>query len=236
MDDEGRTAERDDRAGGAVGHLVTDVGNAVVAVALVGLFLFAVSGVWPPLVAIESPSMTPNIETGDMVFVMEPERFAGPDARHGVVTAAAGDATGYVAFGRSGDVIVFRPDGDRQATPIIHRAMLWVDVGENWYDRADPNAVGTAGDCDALRNCPAPHSGFVTQGDFNTEYDQVGTTSTVVRPSWVVGTGEVRLPGLGWLRLRSQVVTGGQPTAGETAESTASGSVNHTVAGRTAES
>jgi signal peptidase len=86
--------------------------------------------------------------------------------------------------------------------------MLWVDEGENWYDRADPDAVGTTESCADLRNCPAPHAGFVTQGDFNREYDQVGSTSRVVRPEWVIGTGELRLPNLGWVRLRAQAATG----------------------------
>ncbi|WP_254272777.1 S26 family signal peptidase [Haloarcula marina] len=182
---------------------VLDVATSVLAVVVVGLLLFAVSGVWPPLVAVESPSMTPNVETGDLVFVMEAERFPGPDARHGVVTAEAGGGPGYVMFGRAGDVIVFRPDGDPGRTPVIHRAMLYVAADENWYDRADPDAVGDAGNCAALRNCPAPHAGFVTKGDFNGRYDQATTTSTVVRPSWVVGTAEYRVGGLGWLRLRT---------------------------------
>ncbi|MFC7018437.1 MULTISPECIES: S26 family signal peptidase [Haloarcula] len=237
MDGDGGPAGRDDRSGGAAGHLATELASAVVAVCLVGLFLFAVSGVWPPLVAIESASMTPNIETGDMVFVMDEERFPGPDARHGVVTAAAGEQDGYVAFGRPGDVIVFMPDGDASATPIIHRAMLWVDRGENWYDRADPDAVGTATDCAELRNCPAPHAGFVTKGDFNAEYDQAGTTSTVVRPSWVIGTGEVRLPDLGWVRLRSQAVAGaGTQTSDPETVPTPIRPANGTTAVRTAES
>ena len=237
MDGDSGPAGGDDRSGGAAGHLATELASAVVAVCLVGLFLFAVSGVWPPLVAIESPSMTPNIETGDMVFVMDEERFPGPDAHHGVVTAAAGEQAGYVVFGRPGDVIVFMPDGDASATPIIHRAMLWVEQGENWYDRADPDAVGTATNCAELRNCPAPHAGFVTQGDFNGEYDQTGTTSTVVRPSWVIGTGEVRLPNLGWVRLRSQAVAGaGTPESDPGTVTTPVSPANDTTAVRTAES
>ncbi|GGO02905.1 S26 family signal peptidase [Haloarcula pellucida] len=182
---------------------VRDIATSVGAVVLVGLLLFAVSGVWPPLVAIESGSMTPNIDTGDMVLIMEEDRFPGPDARHGVVTAETGAESNYVMFREPGDVIVFEPNGNEQRTPVIHRAMFYVEKGENWYDRADPDDVGTAGSCADLRNCPAPHDGFVTKGDFNDAYDQVTGTSTVVRDEWVVGTAELRIPGLGWVRLQT---------------------------------
>ncbi len=189
-----------DRHGAIV--YVTDVVSSASAVLLVGVLLFSVSGVWPPLVAIESPSMEPHIDTGDLVFVMEEERFPGPNARHGVTTAA--DTSTYVRFQGTGDVIVYAPDGNRRATPIIHRAMLWVDRGENWYDRADPNDVGNAESCSELSNCPAPHAGFITKGDNNARYDQVGSAviSAPVKPEWVVGTAELRVPVLGQIRLR----------------------------------
>ncbi len=179
-----------------------DILGSAGAVFLVGLLVITVSGVWPPLVAIESGSMEPQMERGDMVFVMAEERFAGPGARGGVVTAATAESSGYTRFGRPGDVIVFAPDGDRDRTPIIHRAMFYVEAEEDWYDRADPEYRGSAGNCTALANCPAPHDGFVTRGDANGRYDQVAPTkSTVVRPRWVIGTAELRIPELGWVRL-----------------------------------
>jgi signal peptidase len=230
--DQGRsTASRQRRESGeeeraSVLVYVRDVVSSASAVLLVGLLLFSVSGVWPPLVAIESPSMEPHIDTGDLVFVMEEDRFPGPNARHGVTTAAQSDS--YVRFEQSGDVIVFAPDGNRETTPIIHRAMLWVDEGENWYDRADPDAVGGAKSCADLRNCPAPYAGFITKGDNNVRYDQVGSTviSNPVRPAWVVGTAELRVPLLGQIRLRWNQAAGSQFTSPETVtnESVGSGS------------
>ncbi|WP_434531342.1 S26 family signal peptidase [Haloarcula sp. NS06] len=187
------------------GLYVRDIGTSVGAVLLVGAFLFAVSGVWPPLVAIESGSMEPHIDTGDMVFVMDADRFSGQEARHGIVTAAAGAETGYQTFQQPGDVIVFEPNGNEQRTPIIHRSMLWVDAGENWYSRANREYVGSADSCDELRNCPAPHAGFITKGDnklTNNKYDQVTGASTVVRPEWVIGTGTFRIPRLGYVRVQ----------------------------------
>jgi signal peptidase len=182
-----------------------DVTTSVLAVAVVGAYLFAVSGVWPPLVAVESESMVPNMQVNDLVFVMEEERFPGQEARDGVVTARVGATTGHSAFGGPGDVIVYEPDGNDRQTPIIHRAMFHVEAGERWYDRADPEFVGSADSCADLTNCPAPHAGFITKGDNNRNYDQVGpgVLSEPVREEWVVGTAEFRIPGLGWIRLRS---------------------------------
>ncbi|WP_420871428.1 S26 family signal peptidase [Halomicrobium salinisoli] len=184
-----------------------DLVSSVAAVALVGAFLFAVSGVWPPLVAIESPSMTPHIQKGDLVFVMEEERFPGDGAvgDTGVVPAQRGEQTGYRTFQGHGDVVVYQPDGNAGQTPIIHRAMFWVEEGENWYDRADEDYVGAADNCEELSNCPADEAGFITKGDYNHQYDQVGSRplSDPVRPAWVIGTAEARVPLLGEIRLRS---------------------------------
>ena len=188
--------------------IVHDVVTSVVAVLLVGAFLFAVSGVWPPLVAIESGSMHPNMQKNDLVFVMEEHRFPGAGAvgDTGVVTYRSGADTGHVNFEKPGDVIVYEPAGDGATTPIIHRAMFWVEKGENWYERANPDWVGGADSCAELRYCPADHAGFITKGDHNGGYDQVigsGARTGAVKPAWVVGTAEYRIPGLGWIRLRS---------------------------------
>jgi signal peptidase len=184
-----------------------DLLTSALAVLVVGAYLFAVSGVWPPLVAVESGSMQPNMERNDLVFVMEEHRFAGADAvdSTGVVTAEAGNGSRYVKFGKPGDVIVYTPDGQNDSTPIIHRAMLWAEAGENWVARADPDHLGSDTTCESVQYCPATESGFITKGDNNGHYDQVRPSqlSRPVRPEWVVGTAEVRIPGLGWLRLRA---------------------------------
>ena len=200
---------------GAV-RFVREVLSSVAVVLLVGLVLFAASGVWPPMVAVESGSMEPNLHRGDLVFVMDEGRLAPGKAvgDTGVVTvetATVGDGV-YRRFGGPGDVIVFAPDGGRD-TPVIHRAVLWVEAGENWYDRADPRYVratrcGQSPDVH-LANCPAPHAGFVTKGDANPYYDQVSGISGVVRPAWIRGTAEVRVPWLGYVRLEYSELTAG---------------------------
>ncbi|WP_369684843.1 S26 family signal peptidase [Halalkalicoccus sp. NIPERK01] len=190
---------------------------SVGAVLLVGLLLFSLSGVWPPMVAIESGSMEPNMQPNDLVFITDNDRFV-EDAAHGdtgVVTYEAGRETGYQKFGDYGDVIVFEPNGNDRQVPIIHRAHFWVEEGENWYDRADPDHVGNADSCAELRNCPAPNDGFITKGDnqvTNQRYDQARGLSGPVQEEWVIGTAEIRVPWLGWVRLQlAELAAGGTP-------------------------
>ena len=175
--------------------------SSVAIVLLLGLLLFGISGVWPPMVAVESGSMEPNMQVGDLVFVTEPGRFA-PDAadnRVGVVTHEAGRASGYRTFGDYGSVVIYQPPG-RRASPIIHRAMFHVEAGENWYDRADDRFHG-ADNCAELRNCPAPRSGFITLGDDNAEYDQANGLAEPVASEWILGVARARVPYLGYTRL-----------------------------------
>ena len=182
--------------------VIREMLSSAAMVAAVGLLLFAVSGVWPPMVAVESGSMEPHMERSDLVFIMDEGRLQ-PDAAHadtGVVTYQDGTEAGYRTFGDYGDVIVYRPNGGG-GTPIIHRVRFWVDAGENWYEKADPNYIHSSS-CAELPNCPAPHAGFITKGDANSFYDQVSGISDPVRPSWITGTAEVKIPWLGWIRLQ----------------------------------
>ncbi|GGL55452.1 S24/S26 family peptidase [Halocalculus aciditolerans] len=180
-----------------------EVLSSALVVAVVGLLLFGVSGLWPPLVAVESGSMQPHIQKGDLVFVTEEHRFS-PDSAYGdtgVVTYRVGERADYRTFHEYGDVVVYERDGRSRTTPVIHRARFWVNDGENWYDEADARYVEGARNCSELTYCPAPHAGFITKGDHNGYYDQADGISSPVRPSWVRGTAELRLPWLGRIRL-----------------------------------
>jgi signal peptidase len=197
----------DEDDGDSLRLFARDLATSVAAVLLLGAYLFAISGVWPPMVAIESGSMEPNMQINDLAFVMDTDRFQPGESRTvgpgdtGVVTAAVGDDTGYSQFGRSGDVIVFNPNGNSGRTPIIHRAMFWVEQGENWceHEAADQTYLSNAD------QCIAPHDGFITKGDDNPTYDQAGDRriTAPVKPGWIVGTAEVRIPWLGWFRLQT---------------------------------
>jgi len=184
--------------------VVREILTSAGVVLLVGLLLFAVSGVWPPMVAVESGSMQPHMYRGDLIFIVNQHRYTTNAAYGdtGVVTYRAGQTTDYRQLGEYGDVIIYHAYGKvGTEPPIIHRARFWVNRGENWYGKANKNYVEGAQNCAQLPNCPAPHAGFITKGDHNPYYDQVAGISSPVKPSWVVGTAKLRIPWLGWVRL-----------------------------------
>lgn len=119
--------EEDDETEGWKGW-VRDIAIAVIIMAVILAAIFAYTQVWPPLVVVESSSMQHGdttssigvIDTGDLVFVQ-----AAP-SQSDVVTYVQGRATGYTTYGDYGDVIIFRLARDPGATPIIHRAIMYV--------------------------------------------------------------------------------------------------------------
>lgn len=180
-----------------------EVLTSVLIVAGIGFLLFSLSGVWPPMVAVESTSMDPNIHKGDLVFVTTPDRFAPDGADEiGVIGYQEAQQADYRKFGEYGSVVVFQtPSRQRSGQPpVIHRVHFHVEEGENWHDRADERYIDDE-NCEELPNCPAPHAGYITKGDDNAGYDQVRGISEPVDPAWVTGIAQVRVPFLGWIRL-----------------------------------
>jgi signal peptidase len=175
---------------------------SVSAVVAIGLLLYLVSGVWPPMVAVESGSMEPHLQRGDLVVISAPDRYSPEYAfgDTGVVTVEIAKERGYRTIGWFGSVIIYDPPA-REGSPIIHRAHFWVEEGENWYDEANPAYV-SADNCAELMNCPAPHAGFITKGDANARYDQASGIAEPVRTEWVEGIARVRVPYLGYIRLK----------------------------------
>ena len=174
--------------------------SSVAFVVFVGLVLFGASGLWPPLVAVESGSMQPNMVRGDLVLLTDPGRFP-PAATHGdtgVVTYETAESDGYESFDSYGSVVVYQTPS--HSSPIIHRARFWVEAGENWYDEANPRYVA-ADDCEELLNCPAPNAGFVTKGDNTVRYDRASGLAPPVKPTQIDGVARARIPALGCLRL-----------------------------------
>ena len=102
----------------------------------IALFLFLICGTWPAVVTIESESMVPHMNVGDLVIVVQKDRFGE------LQTWDDGKKSGYQKFGDYGDVIIYRPNGitDVWASigllpfskqhPIIHRAMTWTEAGD----------------------------------------------------------------------------------------------------------
>ncbi len=142
-----------------------------------------VLGLWTPMVAVESESMDPHIQIGDIVFMKSIDRV-------NVITNEEGTNLGYKSFEDYGDVILYRPKGQEGVTPIIHRAMYRVKTGEPMW-KGGPLAQ---------------YSGYITKGDnviTNQYFDQEGDISYYmpIKDEWIIGTAKYRIPYLGYIRL-----------------------------------
>ena len=157
---------------------------SVVAVVIIFMVISKLAfGLWTPMVAVESGSMEPHMQIGDIIFIKSIDKT-------NITTNEEGKNTDYKSFENYGDVILYRPYGEEGATPIIHRAMYRVEAGEPmWKDGP-----------------PAPYSGYITKGDnviTNSHYDQEGQISynMPVKDEWIIGTAQYRIPYLGYVRL-----------------------------------
>lgn len=141
-------------------------------------------GLWTPMVAVESGSMIPHIQIGDIILVESIDRI-------NVITYMDGKQNNYTSFDDYGDVILYRPNGREGVTPIIHRAMYYVEKGDAMWP-GGPSA---------------PHAGYITRGDnskTNPSYDQQGSISYLqpVKKEWVIGAARFgRVPVLGCVSL-----------------------------------
>ena len=100
------------------------VALAIIVLLLVSLFAYTSN--WPPIYVVESGSMQHGtadqvglINAGDLVLVKKVDPSS-------VIPYVVGEETGYSTYGESGDVILYYPNGDAQATPVIHRAILYL--------------------------------------------------------------------------------------------------------------
>ncbi len=108
--------------------VLRDVGIALLVVFLVFVALWAYSGVWPPIVVVESSSMQHDdfsssvgvIDTGDLVIVQTTNSYKEVEAY------VQGKCSGHSTYGDSGDVIIYNQMGGGDK-PIIHRALIWLE-------------------------------------------------------------------------------------------------------------
>lgn len=158
-----------------------------------------------------------TIDPGDLVFV---RHISGTDQ---VDTKAKAGASGH--YGESGDVVVYRPhraEVDQQVTPIIHRALFWLEVTPNRTVKALESPGGPAINATVeqrLAGCvltsreglTAAMSGFVTRGDNNLAADQCPSPSfsfDPVRLDYILGKARGELPWIGLVKLFVDDVTG----------------------------
>jgi signal peptidase len=133
-DEEGRP-EKNEKApkkgsSGILG-LVRDIAVSAAIVTIILASLYGYTGVWPPMVVIESSSMMHGsdsqvgvIDTGDLTLVK------AIHDRHDVVTFVEAKNpkdphNGFQTYGEYGNVIVYRKNGLTE-TPVIHRAIAWI--------------------------------------------------------------------------------------------------------------
>jgi signal peptidase len=167
--------------------LLRDLLFVLIVVVMFSSISYIVMGRLSPMVAVESGSMIPHIQIGDIIFVESVDRTK-------IITYNEGKETGYSTFDEYGDVILYKPRGKDGVTPIIHRAMFYVNEGEPMWP-GGPSA---------------PFAGYITKGDnpkTNSAYDQQGSISPriPVKPEWVIGVARFdRIPWLGCVSLASR--------------------------------
>ncbi len=219
--------------------------DVLVSLLILGIILgslYAFSGRWPPMVVIESGSMMHSeesqigvIDPGDIVLVQESDK-------EDIITYVEGKATGYRKYGQYGDVIIFEPDGDTRETPIIHRAVLYLEEndsvegtfdiptlyklehGVKWNTSSGSETyLGLEGtltlydygyqDDDLKINLSELNQGgYITIGDNNDRYDQETTLSSPVKEEWILGRARGELPWFGIIKLLYLGRTGDIPS------------------------
>lgn len=159
--------------------LIKDLAFSLAVLAIVMAALYVYAGVWPPMVSVTSYSMIPHMDRGDIVFIQ------GPD-RGDIRTYEGQESVGYAMFGETGDVIVYRPYGHTNVTPVIHRAIRFVNESEPMWHNGPP----------------APHAGYITMGDANPYCDQMEDIcrGQPVKKEWVIGVARYGVPYLGYVR------------------------------------
>jgi signal peptidase I len=198
---------------------IADIVYVIVVVGAISLISQILLGLWTPMVAVESGSMVPNLNIGDIVVVQGMSRTE-------VIPWDQAELTNYTAFNKPGDVILYRPYGKERiglldqiqmlilrspppankATPIIHRALRYVEQGQPMWEGGPQ----------------APFDGYITKGDHNSIIDQragqiVGMSNgsyivegisylTPVKKEWVIGVARFNIPLVGYIRLIPNII------------------------------
>ena len=147
----------------------------VIVIFAIKVTAYAASGTCQIGFDIQSMSMAPNMRIGDLILVQSPQRT-------NIITCEDGKTLDYKSFNDYGDVIIYHPYGRSRRTPIMHRAIFWIEKGEEM-----PGGE------------PAPHAGYITKGDWNSDPDQLYMVTEPVKPEWVIGVARVRIPYMGHL-------------------------------------
>lgn len=187
------------------------VALAIIVLLLVSLFAYTSN--WPPVYVVESSSMQHGsgdavglINAGDLVLVKQ----VAPSQ---VLTYIDGEATGYSTYGEFGDVLLYYPNGDTHVTPVIHRAILYLDWNPSNHTYSAPalaplpcgNASG------ALYSISGSRTGCGSTG--------LLTSITLYHVGWRNATVAIPLGGLGhysgFITMGDNNLIAGSPPQGE---------------------
>ena len=151
----------------ALWDIIKDVIIAFIIVIIIigGIYLY--TGNWPPVVVVESDSMQHSdtesyfsvIDTGDLVLVKKIE------SRNDVVTYMEGKRTGHETYSEYGDVLIYRKNGYTDTTPVIHRALVWLEYNE----------TSQSFDIPELKNLDYPKDWYVVGSGQPRWYNLTGT-------------------------------------------------------------
>ena len=219
--------------------LLRDILVAFLAVLLILIILWAYTGQWfgAPMVAIESGSMEHvnapfgrigTIDAGDIVLIQKVTQRSDVVPHGGPIRGAEAE-NGWQSYGDYGDVIIYHPDGDTATTPIIHRALCWVDVefidGVPTYTIEDfgiyhqrtlflpEYGIRTYWNQSITPNWTL--SGFLTKGDNNPVIDQASRISfNPVQVGWIAGKARGEIPWFGAINLIFSDIVSGKSTMG----------------------
>ncbi|MFA6333311.1 MAG: S26 family signal peptidase, partial [Methanoregula sp.] len=164
--------------------LARDLLWVVGVVGAIALALFLICGTWPAVVTIESGSMIPNMNIGDLVVVVQQDRYGD------LMTWEEGKAANVSKFNSYGDVIIYKPNGMSSVHPIIHRAMVYA---------TNTTPLTEIRGNQLKMNYTVAHDGYITWGDNNPAPDQfvsykgIGTPEPV-KDEWIVGKALFTVP------------------------------------------
>ena len=161
--------------------LVRELVLAAGMITLLVLAMWAHTGSMPPLVVVESNSMQHDsngeigtIDAGDLILVHSPE-----DNR--IITFAEAtdpksDYYGYESLGMEGDVIIYERNGESDSTPIIHRALFKISIGESSpAENQDGCEGGVFWNGLCITSWSVPGSDQVNVKEINLVFDGVNT-------------------------------------------------------------
>lgn len=173
---------------GFFSRLILSIAGVIFCLLLIFGIFYIATGLVTPFVAVQGSSMEPHIHEGDLIIMVSIDRYGDP------VTYLEGRETGYEMFGNYGDVIIYKPNGDENRAPIIHRAIAHLGRGDSLLVEIDGEIYVFS---------DMPYEGYLTKGDnkdTNHMLDQPFISKPVKR-EWIIGKARFRIPYLGYLSI-----------------------------------